>query len=89
MLRRILNLFRPNRLDDEIREELEFHRAQTQGTFGNTTAIHEQTRDASSLVWLETIFKDVRYSLRQFGKARGFVLAAVLSLALGIGANTA
>lgn len=89
MLRRILNLFRPNRLDDEIREELEFHRAQTQGTFGNATALQEQTRDASTLVWLETIFKDVRYSLRQFGKARGFVLAAVLSLALGIGANTA
>lgn len=89
MLRRFLNLFRPNRLDDEIREELEFHRAQTQGAFGNSTAIQEQTRDASTLVWLETIFKDIRYSLRQFGKARGFVLAAVLSLALGIGANTA
>jgi len=89
MLRRILNLFRPNRLDDEIREELDFHRAKTQGTFGNSTAIHEQTRDASTLVWLETIFKDIRYSLRQFGKARNFVLAAILSLALGIGANTA
>jgi predicted permease len=89
MLRRILNLFRPNRLDDEIREELEFHRAQTRGIFGNSTAIQEQARDASTLVWIETIFKDVRYSLRQFAKARGFVLAAVLSLALGIGANTA
>ena len=89
MLRRLINLFRPNRLDAEIHEELEFHRAQTQGHFGNATLIHDRTRDASTMVWLETILRDVRYGFRQLSKAPGSSLIAVLSLALGIGANTA
>ena len=38
---------------------------------------------------LETVFKDLRYALRQFAHNRIFSTVAVLSLALGIGANTA
>ncbi|MBZ5531767.1 MAG: ABC transporter permease [Acidobacteriia bacterium] len=39
--------------------------------------------------WMETLFKDIRYSLRQFVRTPVFTIVAVASLAIGIGANTA
>lgn len=89
MLRKLLNLFRPNRLEADLREELEFHRLQTSGSLGNVTLVQDRMRDASTIVWLETTLKDIRYGFRQLRKAPVLVAAAVLSLALGIGANTA
>jgi putative ABC transport system permease protein len=56
---------------------------------GGDDHIKEQCRDARGTRWVENIFQDLRYGVRILAKARVFTVMAVLSLALGIGANTA
>ena len=57
--------------------------------FGNRRAIRETVYERNSIGWLEVVAQDLRYGLRQLRLRRGFAVAAITSLTLGIGANTA
>jgi macrolide transport system ATP-binding/permease protein len=64
-------------------------RRQARRQLGNATLIAESSREAWGWLWLERLGQDLRYAFRTMASNRLFTLLAVISLALGIGANTA
>ena len=57
--------------------------------FGPVTQLVEESRDARGVMWLANAWHDVQYGMRLMRRAPGFAAAAILTVALGIGATTA
>ncbi|HEY6448849.1 MAG TPA: ABC transporter permease [Acidobacteriaceae bacterium] len=61
---------------------------QARREFGNPTVVEQRSREAWQWQRVETLFADVRFALRRLARSPGFTVTLLLTLAIGIGANT-
>src|SRR3984957_9782483 len=86
-----MRLHLEERTEQFIREGMSRNEAEqaARRSFGNATLLEERSREVWQLPWLESIGRDLKLVFRRLGKSPGFAATVLLTLAIGIGANTA
>ena len=79
------------RIDELMEEGMPRHEAEQSARrdFGNVTLVRERSREVWQWQRLESLFADLKHIGRRLGRSPGFAITVVLTLAIGIGANTA
>src|SRR3989442_5605352 len=89
LLRRVWYLIRQRQFEAELAEEMEFHRAMSNGRdFGNATLAREDSRAVWIWPWLESLWQDGAYAFRNLRQQPGFTAVVLLVLATVIGLHT-
>ena len=85
--RRLRYFVRRRRAEEELAEELRFHREMAQGPIGNTLLAREDARAVWIAPWLDSLRQDIRHGIRGLRRSPALVVVSALSLGLGIGIN--
>jgi putative ABC transport system permease protein len=86
---RIVNVFRGDRVSEEIREEFQGHLEEAGREFGSAWRAMEESRDTKVIAWLDSLRADAVFGWRQIRKRKIASAVAILSLGLAIGSCTA
>src|SRR5580700_816221 len=93
-LRRLNYMLHQRRAEADLAEEIKFHLAMSQeasgapSTMGNITRAREDARAVWIRPWLQSIWQDASYAVRNLRRRPGFTLVALLTLGTAIGLNT-
>jgi predicted permease len=94
ILRRLSYLFRQRRVEADLAEELAFHRTMIREAggdpraMGSITLAREDARAVWIWPWLQSVWQDSSYALRNLRRQPGFTMVALLTLGTAIGLNT-
>jgi hypothetical protein len=93
-LRRLTYMLHQRRAEADLAEEIESHREMSQNAagapsaMGNITRAREDARAVCFWPWLQRVWQDASYAVRNLRRQPGFTLVALLTLGMAIGLNT-